>query len=69
MLLLQQASGGDRLGFASVVEGDVPVALQAALRIPRGFPVAHDGYSRLTPNARHQRTVRLFRGSGRLVIA
>lgn len=29
---------------------------------------AHDGYSRLTPNARHQRTVRLSRGSGRLVI-
>ena len=29
---------------------------------------AHDGYARLTPNARHQRTVRLIRGSGRLII-
>lgn len=29
---------------------------------------AHDGYDRLTPNARHQRTVKLLRGSGRLVV-
>lgn len=29
---------------------------------------AHDGYARLTPNARHQRTVRLIRGSGRLLV-
>lgn len=29
---------------------------------------AHDGYARLTPNARHQRSVRLIRGSGRLLI-
>jgi hypothetical protein len=29
---------------------------------------AHDGYARLTPNARHQRSVRLLRSSGKLVI-
>jgi hypothetical protein len=29
---------------------------------------AHDGYSRLTPNVRHQRTVRLIRGTGRFLI-
>jgi hypothetical protein len=29
---------------------------------------AHNGYERLTPNARHQRTVRLLRGSGKLLI-
>jgi len=29
---------------------------------------AHDGYMRLTPGARHQRTVQLIRGSGRVMI-
>ena len=29
---------------------------------------AHEGYGRLTPNARHERSVRLQRGSGRIVI-
>lgn len=32
------------------------------------WSAAHDGYARLTPNARHQRSVHLSRGNGRLLI-
>ncbi len=52
-----ESTDGEAIATAGLQDGDEAV-----------WTAAHRGYGRLTPSARHQRSVKLVRGDGRMVI-